>query len=692
MPLPNGLKYECEFTAGVWTDVTTDVDYNVGHTIHVGRTSPGEQPQAASVSVTFMNPTGKYTPGVATLTTGSANAFYPSVTVRKRLRISNSSGVRFVGLIKSIMPQTNGFAGSARCVVSAVDRTDALSRIDMDTAIRQEVLADRPVLYWPLTDDSGSTSAAEQSGNVGPPLGILNTAQAALTFGDNGPGFGDGPGVKFAPSSSSAGQLLSALIPGVTIGALELWVNPGTAAQLATPAQVFNLLGIGLVRLTAGVPTALFSPGSATGSASLADGGWHQIVLNFNGDLYIDGAFADDTGLIQHPGPSSVLTIGGLNGLTPGRYQGNVGQVAIYPAVLSPARVLAHFNAGMGWTGETTSTRVARFLSYGGVAPADMTLDTSAVTVGTYQQGGKDILTACQDMAETEGGGSVFYILGGQARFTNRATRKAAAPLITINAPQDGDRDTYQPGVDDQTLANSSTASRSTESGTQASVTAQDDASILAFGLATNDVTTYTASDDDALHLAQYVVAQGRTPGFRLPQITVDLLTAEHNLYAAAQSVQIGSRLRATNLPAGQTPATQLDVLVEGWTETVNTSTYKMTFDTSPADNPAFMLLNDAQYGRLACAPDCALNAALTNSATTVVIKTPTAPRFTSVSARYPMTITVDAEQITLNTAPGGSTTPQTFTGVTRGANGTTASAHASGAIVQLWPAPALAL
>lgn len=694
MPLPTGLKYEWEFTPGVWTDVTADVDANTGHTIHVGRTTPREQPQAGSASVTFFNAKGKFTPGVQVLTDGTAAPYYPNVRVRTRLRISNSSGVRFVGLVKSIMPQTNGFAGSARCVVSAVDRLDALSRVSMDTAIRQEVLADSPVLYWPMTDASGASFAAEQSGSLGPALAILDTAQAPLVFGDNGPGSGDGPGVLFAPTSSSAGQTLSAairaVIPTGAVITFEAWVNPGTAAQLATNACVLSFpSGLDRIAITAGHPTY-----SGISGPAINDGGWHHLALTKSGTaikFYVDGALVGSDTVL---GGSNLTRIDvGVDSLQSGtKYKGNLGQVAIYAATLSAARVLAHFNAGMGWTGETTATRVARFLSYGGVDPADMTLDTSAVTVGTYPQGGKDIFAACQDMAETEGGGSVFYVLGGQARFTNRATRKAAAPLITINAPQDGDRDTYQPGEDDQSLTNSSTASRNTESGTQTSVTAIDQDSIDAYQLATDDVATYTTSDDDALHRAQYEVALGATPGFRLPQITVDLLTAEHNLYAAAQAVQIGSRLRATNLPAGQTPATQLDVLVEGWTETVNTITYKMTFDTSPADNPAFMLLNDAAYGRLACAPDCALNAALTNSATTVVIKTPTAPRFTQVVARYPMTITVDAEQITLNTKPSGGTTPQTFTGVTRGANGTTASAHASGATVQLWPAPALAL
>jgi hypothetical protein len=140
-------------------------------------------------------------------------------------------------------------------------------------------------------------------------------------------------------------------------------------------------------------------------------------------------------------------------------------------------------------------------------------------------------------------------------------------------------------------------------------------------------------------------------------------------------------------LPAGQAPATQLDGIVEGWTETVNVSTYSVAFDSSPADNPARFVWDDPTYGRWQAAADCALNAALTAAVTTVVIKTPTPPGFTLVGARYPMTVHVGAEDIVLNTPPSGSGSPQTFTGVTRGANGTTASVQPINAQVQLWPA-----
>jgi hypothetical protein len=156
--------------------------------------------------------------------------------------------------------------------------------------------------------------------------------------------------------------------------------------------------------------------------------------------------------------------------------------------------------------------------------------------------------------------------------------------------------------------------------------------------------------------------------------------------------MEIGTRCRVSNTTPGMAPSTRTDVHVEGWTETGASEQYTFALDTSPADTPARLILDDATYGRLAAASDCALNAAITAVATTVVIKTPTAPGFTLVAGAYPMDVSVGAEIITLNSVPGGSTSPQTFTGVTRGAKGSTAAAQVINATVQVWPLPTLTL
>ena len=163
------------------------------------------------------------------------------------------------------------------------------------------------------------------------------------------------------------------------------------------------------------------------------------------------------------------------------------------------------------------------------------------------------------------------------------------------------------------------------------------------------------------------------------------------NLYAALADVRIGSRIRVGNLPVGQGPATSVDLIVEGWSETTSTlGVYQVVFDTSPADTPPVGVYDDTAYGRYQCSGQT-LSGALTNSATTVVIATTAGlPLFTTVGARYPLNIQIGAEVITLNSAPGA-TSPQTFT-CTRGASGTQAAAQANSAAVNLYPAASYAL
>jgi len=375
-------------------------------------------------------------------------------------------------------------------------------------------------------------------------------------------------------------------------------------------------------------------------------------------------------------------------------FTGNVGQVAMYLGALSAARVAAHFAAGRGYVGDTTGARVARFLGYAGLAASDWTLDTGVALVNTYPQSGKSVLQACQDMATTEGGGATLFVDGtGTVRFIDRRFRKPGTAVMTIDAVQDLDGSVYNPAFDDSTLINAESVDRSAQSGTLSTQTYSDPISQGIYGVLADQATTYTTSDQDALALAQFNVRSQSTPAFRLPQVAVNLMAAENNLYAQLGVVLIGSRIRVANIPAKAAPTTQLDLHAEGWSETPSTDGYRVVFDASPADNPPKMVLDDTAYGRLQCDSQTLSTALTLPSTTTVVIATAAGkPTFTTVSARYPLNIKIGEEVIKLNTPPGGATSPQTFTGVSRGQQGTPAAAQASGAVVNLWPASGLAL
>jgi len=366
----------------------------------------------------------------------------------------------------------------------------------------------------------------------------------------------------------------------------------------------------------------------------------------------------------------------------------NVGPISYYwGGTYSVAIVQALYAAGTGYAGDTTSAREARILAYAGLSAGDYSLDTGVARMGPQPLNGVDVVTASQATSSTEGGGSAVYVNAGTVVFKSRTARKPGAPTLTLDAVRDLTREVWQPSHDDTTQINQVIVNRADDAGT---VSTQAIDKSAGGPVINTDVTTYASTDADALNLAQDVIAQNFTPGFRLSQVAVDLVTAENNLYASAFAVGIGSRLRVTAIPAGVTPATQVDSLVEGWREEYSVNggveVYQFTFDTSPADSPAWMVWDDASYGRWQ-ATGCTLNAGITNSATTVVIATTAGkPTFTTNAAMYPLKVAIAGEHIQLNSAPSGSTSPQTFTGVTRGVDGTTAAAQAGGAAVDLAP------
>lgn len=708
--LPAGGKVEVEFTAGAWTDITADVEPDA-FTIKRGRTSEFSAPSVGTLDgLKLNNVTGKYSPLSQVLTDGSPHPYWPNVVPRKRVRYSNTpAGVRFVGYIKGWPP----FVDSSRTpwvMITATDRLDQLSRFTMSPAIQQVIMNAGPMLYWPLSDPANSSMAGEQptvlageqSTTHDLPMLPAWPAQAAMTFGDVGPGADGATGVKFNPTSQSSGQFLG--VRGLwTINAFTVMisVNPGATRPAwsgAGPGEIIygmenlNANFNGILSMASGIPSYHDSTTSINGPW-IADGAWHHIAITRGAiagpvTMYVDGVSVGATAASTAAGAVNLFTVGDSASQAvygDARYQGNAGQFAIFNRALTGAEIAAAAAATIGYLGETAGVRIARWLTLAGLTSADWNLDPGQSVLGAYAQVDKNLVTACQDMASSEGGGSVFYVgADGRMRFTDRAFRKPAAPVMTLDAEADLDGSVYAPSFDSLTLVNSSTATR--DGGTPQ--TYVDDISVSTYDLSSDTLTSYASTDADAYGLAQSHVAANAYPGFRLPQVGVDLLTATTvGLYAELAAVEIGSRIRVVNLPKAMGPATQIDVIVEGWAETVAPDQYTVVFDTSPADNPARGVYDDTAYGRYQCSGQT-LNVSITNAGTTVVIATGAGlPTFTTVSARYPLQIQVGAEVMTLTAAPGGAASPQTFTGVTRGVAGTSASAQASGAVVKLSPA-----
>lgn len=710
--LPAGIKVELEL-GGVWTDVTPDVDAMQALQWKIGRTSPFADPAPAMFQVTFANPTGKYTPQRPVLADGvTANPNYPNIDLRIRLRFSYTISavqyVRAVGYVKQWLPQLgpDGFQSVAVAVTS--DRLDQLSRVTLQQSYVQEVLLDSPAAFYTMAEGAGSLALADTVGSSQP----IRLATPAVTGYATPIPVPDGlTGLQVpTPGVASITYQAALSVGGAAIKTLESWIAvPGATASTGTVAygrvQVTDSAGVGNPELPGAVldgstlPTAPYmfvdgTPGifSTNATASVpADGTPHHFVISNdspgNWSFYLDGV---PLGTQASTVPTLTAPVLQLNAQFGGTGAQSVvfGPQAVYTTALSAARVAAHYAAGIGNAGETTGARVARLLSYAGLSPGDINADAGVETLSSMQAiAGKTVLTACQEMAATEGGGSAFYVApDGRVRFADRRFRRPGSPVLTVDAGADLDV-AFAPSYDELTLINSSTVNR--QGGTAQTFT--DNVSKAKFNLTTDPggVTTYAATDQAALNLAQWRVRSQAFPSLRLSQVTVDLLTATSaSLYQALALVQIGSRIRVTSLDPTASATTYVDLIVEGWTETAGIDQYMVVFDTSPADNPAQAILGDHAYGRAAPDPGAmTLQTTLATSAiTTVKIATSSGPTYTTDPTMFPQSISVDTEVITLTAAPSGSSSPQTFTGVLRGQAGTSAVPHTAGAPVNLWP------
>ncbi|MGX7679072.1 LamG-like jellyroll fold domain-containing protein [Jatrophihabitans sp. DSM 45814] len=734
MALPAGLKLELNLT-GTWIDVSGDYDGSP-ITFKFGRSSDvSSTPQAASMSCRFNNGNpnvkgaGAYTPGRQVLADGvTPHPFWPSLTVRKQIRLSYTPVAtridRFTGYIRQIQPTLGADGYTAESLFSASDRTDKLSKVTLDAPLMTEILQDSPFLFFPLTEPAGSMQALDVAS--GQTMSVVQSgAGGPLAFGDAGPGSSDGTGVKFAPASLVNGQYLQSgvppfpkFLPALGDGA-EIWVRVLSAP--ASTTAFFSIEDAGSVGLN-GAPAGLSlevnsaghvvldrsgaSPVTITSSASIADGGWHLIsftqAVSFgvnNYELFVD-TVSQGTATSLYGDEIYRVTVGqsSLSTKSSALFTGNIGYLAWFGIggagnnAWNPDRVAARYAAGRGYYGDTSGTRIKRYLAAAGLTSADWDIDPGKAILNTYPQAGKSVVAACQDVVASEGPGAVFYVApNGKVTFRDRTFRKPGAPILTVDAGADLGV-TFAPSLDDLALINQSTGSRSAASGSLSTQTAADDASIEDNELSSEQVTSYATTDSDVLQLLQARVSANANPGYRTPQITIDLLTATTaGLYTALAALQVGSRIRVTSLDATVSPSTQLDLIVEGWTETIAADQYTIVLDTSPADNPATMVLDDTSYGRLQCSGQT-LNAAITATASTIVIATSDGPTFTTVPARYPLSTQIGMEVLTLVNPPSGSASPQTFTGVLRGQKGTPAAAQAAGSIVNLWPTATLAL
>lgn len=472
-----------------------------------------------------------------------------------------------------------------------------------------------------------------------------------------------------------------------------------------TPASFMSATSIGAAASSGALyPLSNISPASST---VVTDSDWHLYGASLSSDGKTLSAWCDMsttpvtsvTGSSARPTGCSVGqggdSIGGLSSAAGFYFQWN-GDLAFaceLPFEMTGATWLALATCwrnawgSSGEFAETSDSRYARILTWlNYTGPSRLSAGLCASYGPAVDVAGQLGLGVLQNVVETEAG-QHFTGADGAVVFQSRADRYNRTPAVIF-----GEND----AAGEIPYITAGTDKDPTRVGNDAEVTAQygsalyrqqDAASQADYGDITIARTVNSIDPIELTAAAQNLIYQYRQPLTRLRVINFDPAATGATvpaIWPALLGLELGVCAQWNRRPSGA-PAKQINGFVEQIVWRI-TDDVRATASVQLSNN---QLKNGfAKWGSFRWAPDpgaATLNTALsTTSGTTVVIATATGKTFTTASGSYPLDIVVDSEQVTLAGPPGGSTSPQTFTGCTRHVNGTAPATHSAGAVVSL--------
>lgn len=579
-----------------WTDVSTYVELDAGITGSWGRGDERSQADANTVTLTLDNSDGRFTAARST------SPYYPDVKLYKPIRVlatpvDGAEVPLFTGYITSWPVQWEDTSAYAKATVTASSRLARLGlNAEWRSIVEEMILADRPVVYYPLSDPEGSTTASDASGNGAAPLAMAGEG-AEVVFGSaTGPGTDDLTAATFAGGKHLIGERPSATYAGVTV---ECFFNVSAA-----PASDTLLMRVGTTEFdvfTTGTIGGFTGSSGDVLSGSVCDGETHHLAMTWDAtavNMYIDGTLTSTDSVFGGTPNLGDFQIGGK---FVGYFSGVVAHAAIYGEALSAARIAEHAGAGDdGWAGETTDARFERYAEMAGIPAAEVDAEPGATTmthVDTTDQNVVDLLRT----VETTEAGVLFDALDGTLTLHGRGHRYNTASVLTLDMAKHEVESDYSPKLDPSTLANDITAT--------GIVTAHviDDDSIEAYGVATSSISTASEDANEPLGLAGWARYKYAEPKPRVAALSVNV-TDQASFYSAGEStvssadliaVTIGDKITVANHPQ-QAAVSIVDYFVEGGSFTIGHESFGITWNVSPTDaEDAVFILDSATQGVL---------------------------------------------------------------------------------------------
>ncbi|MGE9695912.1 hypothetical protein [Streptomyces sp. CH6] len=700
---PLGVRVELLLDGGA-VDITGDVLTSSPITITRGRRDEAAKVDAGSCSLLLRNPAGRYSPR------NPRSDLYGRIGRNTPVRVSVQPGgpgaprlTRFVGEAVA-WPQTWStqydvtvslqLAGILRRLGQGAPSLRSPMAREFASPARRDIAA-----YWPLEDGPSATALASALAD-GPPMRITTPGVTAAGYSGYAasapiPLLGTGALTASMPRYSATGQIAARVVahfpsqlPDTPVTVVGL-MGTGSAAQWAV--RYLPTGGIQLVARASGSTELLASeplfpvgglPGqTVTLGIDLTDRGsatsWRfYLIREADIDLYTPVQTWSRSGTLTGRAPGRITHV------TVGRGGEDAGDIAVgHVAVATSTDAYAlTLGAMIGWAGEGASSRLPRLAREEGL-PLAYAGRTGATPTALGGQTADTLLTLMQSAAEADGG--ILYEQRDAVglAYRSRASLYTQAPRLTLTYGRDVAAP-FEPADDDQGLTNDVTITRT--GGTSArAVRETGPLSVLpppaGVGRYATDQTLNLARDNQCQPWAEWTLYRATWDASRYPAVSVAVHEVPH-LAEAVAAVDVGDRATVDGAPLWTAPG-RVELLVEGYTETLGDRTWDVEFMCSPGGPWRVATLDDPEVGR-AASDGSTLVDAVTEADTALTVA---GPRWAADAV--PLRIAVGAEVMTVTRiatlGDDSDDAPQQFT-VSRAADGTPALPHPAGAAVQI--------
>jgi hypothetical protein len=599
---------------------------------------------------------------------------------------------RFVGDVPEWAPRWDKSAVDQRVAIQAAGILRRLQQgaAPLKSSMFRYVSAASPSAYWALEDGEAATQGAS---------GVQGQPPLRLTSGTS-QGFGSGLAGAGQPTLLSlAGHngVLSANISGVSSSrwTLEFAFNcpVSSSAQIRRPISWFTTGTYSRwdIEIDTAGDANLYATSSAgrtlVGTWGGVDGSAFLDLMAVEADQ--NGATLDITLWLgsgfDMDNAAPTATLGAIYRVMLNPYGDNlddaptIAHVAIYSDVSVDADTIIALE---GFSGDGTYERMTRLASEESI-PLEAVLGT-AQFMG--EQGTKTLVEMFREAEAAEQG--LIFESGAGLAFRRLPELYNRPEGLTLETSSGHLSEAPEPTDDDQRLRNDVKVTRA--SGSSARYESENPAYLPSVvGRYDEELTLNLAFDTVLQQFAEWRVWLGTQDDLRWPRITFDM-ASRPALIEPWLRRRIGDRCTVSDPPAG-VPPTALELVIEGYTETIGEAEWNVTLNCSPMrpyeiatiegvggyEEPAFILDHASST----------LNTTIDSDDTSLSIATTGGTFWSTVDEPYD--IEIGGEQMTVTTATGASS-PQTFT-VTRSVNGIV-KAHTAGAAVMLWRPPVLGL